>query len=68
MFIAIRDGKEESMAHFEGENRAKWGTKWADLLKNEALPHRNEEEIKVKTKGYSIDESYEEYVIAPKEW
>ena len=34
----------------------------------EQIKNRNEEEIKVKTKGYSIDESYEDYVIAPKEW
>jgi len=67
MFITMRDGEEEAMGYMKPTDKPKWKELWEERLEK-ASKNRIKAEDKVKTKGYSIDESYEDYVIDPKEW
>ena len=67
MFITIRDGEEEAMRYFDGDEKPKWKSLWHEV-KEEAMTERQKTETKLKTKGYTMDESYEDYVIDPKQW
>ncbi len=67
MFITIRDGEEEGMSYTKEREETKWKETHVDDVKR-YLTYRKEAETKVKAKGYTIDESYEDYVIDPKEW
>jgi len=67
MFITIRDGEEEAMGYIAPKNRLKWKEFWAKRLEK-ASNNRKKTETKLQAKGYTMDESYEDYVIDPKEW
>ena len=67
MFITIRDGEEEGMSYTKEREESKWKETQVDDVKR-YLNYRKEAETKVKAKGYTIDESYEDYVIDPKEY
>ena len=67
MFITIRDAEEEAMRYMAPKDKLKWKEHWVERLEK-ALKKRIMNETKIKTKGYTIDESYEDYKIDPKEW
>jgi len=67
MFITIRDAEEEAMVHLVGDDKLKWKEKFPEMTTIQ-LNDRQKTETKLKTKGYTMDESYEDYVIDPKQW
>ena len=67
MFITIHDAEEEAMSYTKEREEAKWKETHVDDVKR-YLNYRKKTETILKAKGYTIDESYEDYTIDPKEW
>ena len=67
MFITIRDGEEEAMSYTKERLELKWKETYQEDNKRYS-EFRQKIETKLKAKGYTIDENYEDYMIEPKSW
>lgn len=67
MFIEVVNAERQAMLHFEGEDKKHWKSKWKEMLA-EAKQERAKAEEAAKAKGYTIDETYQDFMINPDDY